>query len=728
MVKKLILAITLLLIISLVNAASVDKKVNQELNSNEKAEVIVYLKEPSNVNLKNANSFKTTLRKNSIQDLGNDFELKYEYISLNGFSGKINKDSLEKLKKNPNVKAVYLNQKRTIFLQDSVPLINASLLHSKVINDINLTGIGQTICILDTGINYSHSDFGGCFGDGCRVVSGYDYVNDDNDPYDDHGHGTHVAGIAAANGSLIGVAPEANLSIIKVCDSGGSCSDDDIIAGFEFCINNRTKYNINIISVSLGGGLYSNYCDAVDSLTPSIDSAFENNITVTIASGNGLDNDGVGRSDQIAAPACVQNATSVASSTKQDLISSFSNRNSFTFIIAPGSDITSTWINGNYLSQDGTSMSAPHVAGIVALLQQYKQLTSNRALTVNEIEQALKSSNKNITDSTGLNYTSVNAYYSLLSIDLPRVTLNSPGNNFNTSNTLINFNCSATDDVYLANLSLYINSTGNFTANQTFNISGTSNSSNFNLTLDDGAYLWNCLAYDNTSNSAFANNFTFRTDTLKPNLDSISSGSITENSAVISWTSNEISNSSVNYGTTTEVSSVSRNSDFIYSHSITLSSLTSSTTYYYNVSSCDLVNNCNTSVQSSFTTSASSSSGSGSSGSSGGGGDGGGSGEGSTNQNTPVVNEEVDEAPVVPEDVPREELTIQEEANKTVVFDEEIAQPNFFRKLLNVISGKATFTGKVINDPDVKVSYRVGSIAVIVTLLFIFFKVILRKP
>src|SRR3989344_2112609 len=325
MVKKLILAITLLLIISLVNAASVDKKVNQELNSNEKAEVIVYL-----------------------------------------------------------------NQKRTIFLQDSVPLINASLLHSKVINDINLTGIGQTICILDTGINYSHSDFGGCFGDGCRVVSGYDYVNDDNDPYDDHGHGTHVAGIAAANGSLIGVAPEANLSIIKVCDSGGSCSDDDIIAGFEFCINNRTKYNINIISVSLGGGLYSNYCDAVDSLTPSIDSAFENNITVTIASGNGLDNDGVGRSDQIAAPACVQNATSVASSTKQDLISSFSNRNSFTDIIAPGSDITSTWINGNYLSQDGTSMSAPHVAGIVALLQQYKQLTSNRALTVNEIEQALK--------------------------------------------------------------------------------------------------------------------------------------------------------------------------------------------------------------------------------------------------------------------------------------------------------------------------------------------------
>src|SRR3989344_6340069 len=507
MVKKLILAITLLLIISLVNAASVDKKVNQELNSNEKAEVIVYL-----------------------------------------------------------------NQKRTIFLQDSVPLINASLLHSKVINDINLTGIGQTICILDTGINYSHSDFGGCFGDGCRVVSGYDYVNDDNDPYDDHGHGTHVAGIAAANGSLIGVAPEANLSIIKVCDSGGSCSDDDIIAGFEFCINNRTKYNINIISVSLGGGLYSNYCDAVDSLTPSIDSAFENNITVTIASGNGLDNDGVGRSDQIAAPACVQNATSVASSTKQDLISSFSNRNSITDIIAPGSDITSTWINGNYLSQDGTSMSAPHVAGIVALLQQYKQLTSNRALTVNEIEQALKSSNKNITDSTGLNYTRVNAYYSLLSIDLPRVTLNSPGNNFNTSNTLINFNCSATDDVYLANLSLYINSTGNFTANQTFNISGTSNSSNFNLTLDDGAYLWNCLAYDNTSNSAFANNFTFRTDTLKPNLDSISSGSITENSAVISWTSNEISNSSVNYGTTTEVSSVSRNSDFIYSHSITLSS------------------------------------------------------------------------------------------------------------------------------------------------------------
>ena len=258
---------------------SVDEEVEQELNENNEAEIIVYLKESAYGNI------EEKIRKNSIKSLKDDFELEHEYSSLNGFAGNITESGLEKLKNNPNVESIYLSKTRTIFLQDSLPLINATLVQNKLINNFNLTGKGQTICILDTGINYSHNDLGGCFGDGCKVIAGYDYVNNDNDPYDDNGHGTHVAGIATANDNIKGVAPEANLTIIKVCDAAGDCADADIIAGIDWCNNNRTKFNINVISMSLGASLFSDYCND-DPLAPSINAAVENNITVVIAAGN----------------------------------------------------------------------------------------------------------------------------------------------------------------------------------------------------------------------------------------------------------------------------------------------------------------------------------------------------------------------------------------------------------------------------------------------------------
>jgi len=779
---KLILIILIVLMsFNLVYAVNVDKSVENKLNNNGEADVIVYLNE------QNINAQKGDIRENSIQNLGNEIKLKYKYENLNGFSGKINKNAFEKLKNDPNVKEIYLNKERKIFLQNSLSLINATITRSKSINDLNLTGKGQTICILDTGINYSHNDFGSCLsinnGNKCRVNSGYDYVNNDNDPYDDNGHGTHVAGIAAASGNITGVAPEANLTIIKVCNSAGSCSDGNIIAGFNYCIGNKTKYNINVISLSLGdSSLNTNYCNS-DSLAQSINFAAQNNITVTIASGN------AGSLSGISAPSCVQNATSVASSNKQDQISSFSNRNSITDIIAPGENINSTYHNATYYSNlyaqlSGTSMSTPHIAGIVALLQQYKQEESNRTLKVIEIENALKNSDKNITDTNGLSYTRVNINKALISIDTkkptfniiispnpanltldnisinftafdtnlerivvnltypngtlitsnesnftlttnqlnvignynitifvndsngnvnityynlqinnpdtPIVTLNSPENNINLSSNLINFNCSFTENINLRNMSLYINSTGNFILNQTNNLTGINNSTNFTLNLNDGNYIWNCLAYDNSTNSAFAfNNFTFRIDTLKPIIDSINANSITANSAIITWTTNEISNSTVYYGTTISTDSINKENNFIISHSVTLTGLTPSTIYFYNISSCDLVNNCNTTIQFNFTTSAASSGGS--SGGSGGGGGSGGSSKGK-NEDKNEINKDLPINPTTPKKEEPEKIENKEQKNEIIT--NNIKDNNIKKDKESLLR----FTGKTITN------------------------------
>ncbi len=775
--KKFIFFIFFILSVNLVYSANVDYKIENSLKNQNYADVIVYLNEPSN----NFFSFNgKNIRTNLINSLNEDIELKYEYSSLNGFSGKINKNALERLKQNKNVKAIYLNQERHIFLQDSVPLINAPVVHDKLINNLNLTGKGQTVCILDTGINYSHSDFGGCSktdflnGNCSKIIGGWNYVNNNNDPYDDQGHGTHVSGIVASNGNLKGVAPEANLVIVKVCDFSGGCYDGDVLSGINFCINNKIQYNISVISMSLGGGLSSTYCNG-DNLAPGIDLASANNISVTIASGNS------GSDSSISAPACVENAISVASSNKQDSISSFSNRNNITTIIAPGENINSiNWGNGilgcnnnrDYIICSGTSMSTPHVSGAIALLQQYKQQESNRQLTVTEIKNALKNSDKNITDTNGLNYTRLNVNKALISIDnkipnfdilifpnqanltlnnininfsgydtnletvfvnvsypngtllkksfsnftltnelsvvgdygitifvndsngnynsssyilkvnnpeLPIVTLNYPENYINTSNSLVDFNCSFTDDDNLANVSLFINQNGNFTLNQTNFISGTNNQTNFTLNLEDGEYSWNCLAYDNSSNSNFAsNNFTFRIDTSKPVISNVLTSSITHNSVLISWETNEITNSTINYGID------SNDPNFILSHSITLSSLTSNTVYFYNITSCDLVSNCNISGPFTFTTLPQPVSDS--PGGSGGGGGGGGSGGGGGNSNNQVSNQVIPQTqPVITNVSNKPKLEIKKEENKTQ--DIEI------KKEENQLTGKTTFEG-----------------------------------
>ena len=218
-------------------------------------------------------------------------------------------------------------------------------------------GSGITVAVLDTGIDFSHPEFIG------QTVPGWDFVNDDNNPQDDEGHGTHVSGIIAARtGNNIGIASvahRARIMPVKVCSFEGFCNSFDIAAGIVFAVDNGAR----VINMSLGG-------EGVSTITQvAVNYALSRNVVVVAASGNTG-----GTTYQY--PASYDGVISVASSTLTGGISSFSTRNNRVTVAAPGSDILSTYplafntspLANGYLYLSGTSMATPHVAGLVALI------------------------------------------------------------------------------------------------------------------------------------------------------------------------------------------------------------------------------------------------------------------------------------------------------------------------------------------------------------------------
>jgi len=390
-----------------------------------------------------------------------EFEEKIDLEELDSFAGTITSEGLQELENHPNVEYVQLDHVFSLTLQDSLGIINATKLHNS-----NLKGSNIGVCVLDTGINYNHVDLAD------NYEGGHDYVNDDSDPLDDHGHGTHVSGIVQ------GVAPSVRLAHVKVLNSAGSGSESDIAAGINWCVTNKDSYNVKVISLSLGAGLYTSYCDSsFPTLASAINNAVGSNITVTVSSGND------GSTTQISSPGCVENATAVGATDKSDSLASYSNLNGLIDVVAPGSSINATSSSGGYTTMSGTSMSAPHVAGAIALLQGYKFTADAVYLNPYEVEAQLEDNSVVV---GGYKRIDVFESVSVLDSTVPVLILDSPLNQtYNQNNISLNYTAT---DLLLDRVFYNINGT-NITLN-----------GNTTLNLNTGSYTLDVYAVDGNNN------------------------------------------------------------------------------------------------------------------------------------------------------------------------------------------------------------------------------------
>jgi subtilisin family serine protease len=218
----------------------------------------------------------------------------------------------------------------------------------------NATGAGVTAYIIDTGIRFSHSEFGG------RAVSGFDAV-DGGEADDCNGHGTHVAG--TVGGSTFGVAKGVTLVGVRVLNCSGSGTTSGVIAGIDWVTGNHAG-GAAVANMSLGGG-------ASTALDSAVQSSIADGISYAIAAGNG--NQG-GRAQDACkySPARVPEAMTIGATDRTDTKTSWSNYGNCVDWFAPGLSITSSWYTSTTATNtiSGTSMATPHTAGVAALYLQ----------------------------------------------------------------------------------------------------------------------------------------------------------------------------------------------------------------------------------------------------------------------------------------------------------------------------------------------------------------------
>jgi subtilisin family serine protease len=358
---------------------------------------------------------------------GTEYKVNAQYEAFPLLALSVDAKGVDELLQNENVLSIEEDGENAPTLSVSVPRIDGDKAWT-----LGYTGSGQTVAVLDTGVEKTHPMLTGkVISEACYGVNGTNgsIVYSSNCPgsatsstaagsgvncattTDGCEHGTHVAGIAAGStasgGTYNGVAKSANIMAVQVfvtktdvtsCNASGYSSpcttafDSNIISALQRVLTvHQSGTTIAAANLSLGGG--TKYMATCDSTASSYKTAIDNlrsvNVATVIASGNS------GWTDGISSPACVSTAISVGATSKtSETVASYSNSASFLSLLAPGSGINSSIPTSTYAGFSGTSMATPHVAGAFAIFKSAKS-----DLSVSEALAAFQSSGVSVTDS-----------------------------------------------------------------------------------------------------------------------------------------------------------------------------------------------------------------------------------------------------------------------------------------------------------------------------------------
>ncbi len=302
-------------------------------------------------------------------------------------------DAIQDLTISNHVKRIWHDSKVQALLDIAVPVIGGTL-----VQESGFTGKDMTAAIIDTGI-YPHPDL---VNPENRIIGWNDLVNGRTGPYDDNGHGTHVAGIIAGNGRASGgrykgVAPEASLVGVKALDDSGAGNTSDIITALEWCIDNRAQYNITAINMSLGSVAQDSY--RFDPLCRAVAAAWNSGMVVCVAAGNS------GPDPQtINSPGITPSALTIGNlddnrsiDPADDRLSESSSRGPTIDnmvkpdILAPGTGIVSLRVPMGYRALTGTSMATGVATGAALLVQQ-----KNPSMKPDQVKRELTRNARNL--------------------------------------------------------------------------------------------------------------------------------------------------------------------------------------------------------------------------------------------------------------------------------------------------------------------------------------------